>query len=901
MAVFPIQVSFARGELTPKLHGRVDVEHYALGLATATNWIVIRQGGIRRRPGFRYIHPVRDSSVKARLAKFEFNAEQAYALCFNGGYIRFFTLGGIVTQASQAISGITKANPAVVTYAGADTYANGDRVLLSGIVGMTELNNREATVANVNAGANTFELSGINSTGYTTYVSGGTVKEIYEVAHTYSESELFDLQFAQSADTIYIAHKSHAPAKLVRSSELSWTLSDVAFEDGPYLDEATQGTVLTPASRGAAVPTMSDNTTPSGTASDSGASVNAWRVFDASEATGLGLATSSQGSVTYDLAGAATVVADAYWLASNDTTAMVTSWVFEGFDGTNWVALDTRDDETGWSAGERRYFEFLNTQAFQSYRLRWVGLDAAATTVGINMLAIHEAGDSQTAFNLTASAVTGINAGAGFVAGDVGRSIRLQGSDGHWRWAKIVARTSSTVVTIRLYNHALLDLTAISHWQLGKWNSTDGYPATVGFDANDRLAWGGSDGSPRAVALSVTSDYANHETHDPLIDSDGIDVTMTGGSLNRITFLEELADGIAIGTAGGMRILGPNDAGQAFANDNLKQTGGGRVGAAGIQPITIGQALLFADRYKKRLYEFAYDWRRGGYWPRELSILSDHLLIAGLTQLAYLQDPDNLVLNVMADGTLTCLTYEQEQQIAGFTPLQVAGGGTANAVVESAAAIPSSGGDVLYAVNKRTINGATVRYVEYMAPTYETGNDITDAVYLDSAGVYDSTPTGTVSGLNWLIGESLGILADGLDIGDATVSAAGNLTLPSSLTASTITVGKRYTSTAKTLRPPTAGNQDGSALGRRKIVGGVFIDMLNAAGIYVKTDENVAEPIAPRDFDTALTAPAVLITGIKKVPGLTDSRANGGQLTFYSDRAYPATVRALVLQLDGEP
>jgi len=58
-----------------------------------------------------------------------------------------------------------------------------------------------------------------------------------EIATTYLEAELFDLHFAQSADTLYITHPLHAPAKLTRTSHTAWTLTDITFLDGPYFDE----------------------------------------------------------------------------------------------------------------------------------------------------------------------------------------------------------------------------------------------------------------------------------------------------------------------------------------------------------------------------------------------------------------------------------------------------------------------------------------------------------------------------------------------------------------------------------------------------------------------------------------------------------------------------------------
>lgn len=71
----------------------------------------------------------------------------------------------------QTITAITKANPALVT--ATHTYAVGDIVKLDGIVGMTELNGRAFRVASINTTVS-FTLGGVDSTGYTTYVSGGT-------------------------------------------------------------------------------------------------------------------------------------------------------------------------------------------------------------------------------------------------------------------------------------------------------------------------------------------------------------------------------------------------------------------------------------------------------------------------------------------------------------------------------------------------------------------------------------------------------------------------------------------------------------------------------------------------------------------------------------------------------
>jgi hypothetical protein len=69
------------------------------------------------------------------------------------------------------ITAISKASPGVVTYTGTDP-SNGDYVKLIDIEGMSQLDGRVVRVANVNAGSNTFELEGVDTTLFDTFVSG---------------------------------------------------------------------------------------------------------------------------------------------------------------------------------------------------------------------------------------------------------------------------------------------------------------------------------------------------------------------------------------------------------------------------------------------------------------------------------------------------------------------------------------------------------------------------------------------------------------------------------------------------------------------------------------------------------------------------------------------------------
>ncbi len=215
---------FSAGELSPKVYGRHDLKAYYSGARRCENFIVETTGSARYRTGTVFASRTRDNLL-AFLYTFEFTENVSFVLEFTNLKVRFYRNNGQIRHASQAITGITQANPAVLTYVGAD-YSNGDRVWIDGVVGMTQVNGREFEVANVNAGANTFELLGVNSTGYTAYGSAGTVEEIVEVTTPFTTADLFELKFAQQGADLYIAHPSYNPQKLTYTSSTSWAMAN---------------------------------------------------------------------------------------------------------------------------------------------------------------------------------------------------------------------------------------------------------------------------------------------------------------------------------------------------------------------------------------------------------------------------------------------------------------------------------------------------------------------------------------------------------------------------------------------------------------------------------------------------------------------------------------------------
>jgi hypothetical protein len=231
--------NFTGGQLSDRMEGRTDFQKYFSGCKTLENFIVQPHGSVTRRPGTTFVSEVKTSSLKTRLIPFEFSTEQSYALEFGNNYIRFYKDNGAVLEANKTITGITQANPGVVTSA-AHGYSNGDTVVITGVVGMTQVNNKRFKVASV--ATNTFQLqdidgNNVNTTSYTAYTSGGIANRVYTLTTTYLTADLFEIKYAQSADVMYLCHPDYSVKKLSRTGHTSWTITEVDFTDGPYLDD----------------------------------------------------------------------------------------------------------------------------------------------------------------------------------------------------------------------------------------------------------------------------------------------------------------------------------------------------------------------------------------------------------------------------------------------------------------------------------------------------------------------------------------------------------------------------------------------------------------------------------------------------------------------------------------
>ena len=757
----PGQLAFYAGEITPLLYGRTDIPQYRAGLKKCLRFIPVIQGAVTRCPGSYFSAEVKDSSKATRLQRFEFSVTQAYMLEFGNLYVRPYRNNGPVRETALVITNVTQANPAVVTYTGTDP-ANGEEMYVSAVGGMTTLNNRQFKIANVNGGANTFELqymtgTPVNSTGFVAYTTGGTAERAYTVTTPYLAADVFNLNFVQSADVLYIAHPSYKPRKLSRTAHTAWTLTNIDFLDGPYLNI---------------------NTLP-------------------------------------------------------------TTFLLSGTTGS---------------------------------------------------------------VNVTASAIAGINDGAGFLTTDVGRLIRWRDPANNWTWLEITAWTSTTLVTATIRGANASAVTATTFWRMGEWSDTTGYPGAVTF-YEDRLVWGGATKFPQRIDGSNSGDYENMAptaANGVVTNGNAIAFTLNSSTVNVIRWLSDDEQGLLIGTTGGTWVMRPSSQVEALSPTNVSAKQFSTFGSSTHQAIRAGESTIYVQRERRVMREIFN--AAGKYSATNLSASAEHITIGGMGQMAFQLFPQGIIWTVRTDGVLLGATYSMTEgrlnQIIGWHR-HILGGtfGSGAAVVESVACIPTVAGDSdeVWLIVKRTIEGVTKRYVEFLTQTFDEGDNIVDAFFVDCGLTYAGAAASTISGLWHLEGQEVSILAAGAAHPARTV-VNGSITLTGNFTP--VHVGKGYNSDIETLRFD-AGAADGTSLGKLQRIIRAGIRLVNTVGMKYGRNTASLDTLPFRSDNDPTGGPIALFTGDKVLEWPSDY---GLDETIYirQDLPLPMTISSILPQLTTE-
>ena len=901
------------------MEGRTDFQKYFSGCTKLENFVVLPHGPATRRPGTYFVSEIKTSANKTRLIPFEFSTEQTYVLEFGNQYIRFFKDNGQITEGDKTITAITKANPAVVT-SSSHGYSNGDFITITSVVGMTEVNGKTFKVADKTT--NTFELqdvdgNDINSSSYTTYSSAGTANKIYQITTNYTTAQLFDLKFAQSADTMYICHSSHEVSKLTRTGHTSWTLSEVDFaETGPYMDANTTATTITPASSG------------------TGTSVN----FTASAITGInggvGWATTDVGRILKFNSGEAVITG-----RTNTTVVVCTiTKAFANTDATASWQLGSFSDTTGHpscvSFFEQRLVFASTTDQPQTlffsksgdYENMTSGTnadDAMVYTIASNQVnAIKSLKATRTLICMTTGGEYAVSSGSAQDAiTPTNINIRKQSNYGSAGVdalsignATIFLQRAKRKIRELAYNfdtdgYQAPDMTILSEhitesgitqmdYQQEPYSvvwcvRTDGVLAGLTYNRLEQVvAWhrhifgGKSDTTKNIIQQQIS--FTSNST---IVSTTNNTITLTSHGLSTGDPVYYYAGSNAIGGLNNSNLY------YTIASDSntIKL-------ATTAANATAGTAISFTSAPSSDTTQYIY---QGVNIQTDMIYSSSHGLQSG--EIIY-YDNTGTSITGLSENTKYYVGKVDDNQFQLYaksnllTPVNLTAAHTSeqtdnilkHAEVESVAIINGdSDEDQVWVIVKRWINGAVRRYVEYFTP-FDFSKDLTEFHYVDSGLAYSGNSTTSLSGLDHLEGETVAIIGDGAAQNNKTVSS-GAVTIDTS--SEEAKIGLLYSSDLQTMRLDEGYTETTQT--KTKRIYDLSVRFHETVGASVGPNIDNLTAIDFRDSSASMNLPVPLFTGDKFIEFDSDYGTEG-LVYVQQPQALPMTILGIYPRLETE-
>jgi len=700
----------------------------------------------------------------------------------------------------------------------------------------------------------------------------------------YSASEIFEVQYAQSADVIYLTHGSHPVRKLSRllPDSSSWSIKDVVFTPGPsYEKEQYPAVTLAPAAI-------------SGSGVKFRAGDNYFLAGDVDKVIQIG---DSRAVIQSVVAGEIEITADILdaWTSSYIVAGLgtisgagvgITTSVNHGLTAAN--VGDAVVSTSGATSGQIRVIASVTG-------LNTLNVDAAFSADpagaswnrGVHMAAVAWSLSGSPSSVITSDKVGPVNAIAtltlgtagwrnvdatqGWDVSDVGKYVKAMGG-----LLRISAWTSTTVVTAEILRPLSSAPTTAPYeslagtWTLEEdaWSASAGYPAAVNF-FEQRLWFAGTTSKVQTIWGSAIADYENFAAGTYAIDS--VEYTVSTNDLSPIRWLSS-ARVLLIGASG--REFRASGGAGAISPTNIDIRVETSYGSPKRRPVQIGHTTIFVQRAGRKVRELEYSFESDNYKGTDLTVVAPHISEGGISELSYSPEPYSIMYAIRGDGQILALTYEKAQEVFGWGRWITDGSFESVAVLPP---IPGSDEYQIYVIVSRTIGGATVRYIEKFHSSMHT-----------DCGVYGTMAPGTVvTGLAHLNGETVTMKGDGA-LFPAAVVAAGQVAFPSNIT--TYDVGLPYVSTLVTHKPEITTQAGGTVQGKPKKWNSLYVRVLDTVGLEVNGTQ-----LGTRDPADLLGAACAPETGDLRadVMGI-DSDA---RITIVQNLPFPATVLAIIGEL----
>lgn len=600
------------------------------------------------------------------------------------------------------------------------------------------------------------------------------VSRVYQTGSPYNGAELSEIDFEQTADTMYMAHIDHAPTKLVRSAHTSWTFSSVAFgpviaaptgcsavASKPNQDAANEGDNYFPQNASYAVTAVDDETGQESRASNTST-------------------------------------------ASNDLSLK------RNYNTITWSG--TGDRYNIYKADNSQFFGYIGTTESSTFRDDNIGpaLDRAPPQAD------------------------------------------------------------------------------------NPFNAVNDYPSTVTL-FEQRSMWGRTRNVPNGVFGSRSGQLENMDRSRPLRADDSLSFAIIAGRVNSVNQLVSTTSLLALTSDSIFSIDGDGSGGTLTADSppaSRRQIGRG---SSRLSPLVIDNAVFYAPSVGNSVRTLNYSFEVDGLKSNDVSIFSPHFFEGlGIVSWCYSQEPRSLIWAARSDGKLLCFTWEQEQQVWGWTLCETDGD------VLSICSISENGEDRVYLIVERIVNGVSRRFVERMAS--HNWDDVADTCFMDCAvsGVFEPAQS-SFTGLWHLEGRTDVVgMVDGAPVTGMTVTD-GTVTLPASIgTGSQVTFGIPYQADVKTNPVRVNLQGSGSNVGRLQQIGDVVLTLSETGEIKAGIDESHLFPVKRRSTEN-YGSPAALFDGQTEPITMENKAGVEAQVHIRSELPEPMTILGITVEplIDG--
>jgi hypothetical protein len=358
--------------------------------------------------------------------------------------------------------------------------------------------------------------------------------------------------------------------------------------------------------------------------------------------------------------------------------------------------------------------------------------------------------------------------------------------------------------------------TPTRYYSYNAWRPAQGYPRAV--TKHERRLWfGGTTLEPQNLWASEIDEPQNFSLGND--DNSPLSIQLSSNNFNEVQWILSQSDGLAVGTRGDEWVITGGDASKAITPSSVMARKQSSYGSASIGAISFDDVALFVQRGAQKVREFSYSFENNKHVSVDLSVFSEHLLRAGVVEVAYSSSPDGVLYCVLANGTMSCMTYERAQGVVAWFTVETTGG-----LFESVAVINGEDGqsDEVWVIINR---GGTRTVERYRSNWWGLINETAGAstVYLDAMQtiVLTGLINPTLPAAAWMEGQQvrvIGLSSAGVrtDYGLKTVSSGlvtiGSISNPQPN--GTYYLGYTYEARLKTM-PMEAQLPGGSAQGMR--------------------------------------------------------------------------------------